>query len=279
MTALPFLPPVGRDREVRGGDRGLRDGVGSAAANGRPEERRQDPGRLDPITFLPNRRQFLPTRRSGATPAPTLVLITLADAAGLQRDPARARARPLRRLHPRRGGAARRDPRAGHRDLPRQPAELRLPAARPCRAGSAGDDRPRRRRRSASRSCATTCRSTPASASACKALGRVGGSPGEDLRAALSAAQDSRGARAGWSWFDRKSDEAHRRAFRLLSDLKYALERREPARAALPAEGDARHRAPASAPRRCCAGRIRSSARSRRASSSRSPRRRRSSRR
>ena len=55
-----------------------------------------------------------------------------------------------------------------------------------------------------------------------KALGR--GSPGEDLRATLSAAQDSRGSRSGWSWFDHKSDEAHRRAFRLLSDLKHALD-------------------------------------------------------
>ena len=70
-----------------------------------------------------------------------------------------------------------------------------------------------------------------------RGIGRVGSSPGEDLRAALAASQDSRGVRCGWSWFDRKSDEAHRRAFRLLSDLKSALDRRGPARAALPAEG------------------------------------------
>ncbi|HYI05262.1 MAG TPA: EAL domain-containing protein, partial [Reyranella sp.] len=51
----------------------------------------------------------------------------------------------------------------------------------------------------------------------------LGSSPGEDLRAALAASQDSRSKGCGWAWFDRKSDEAHRRAFRLLSDLKEAL--------------------------------------------------------
>ena len=56
-----------------------------------------------------------------------------------------------------------------------------------------------------------------------RGIGRIGSSPGEDLRAALAASQDSRGVRCGWSWFDRKRDEAHRRAFRLLSDLKSAL--------------------------------------------------------
>ena len=112
-----------------------------------------------------------------------------------------------------------------------------------------------------------------------KALGRRG-SPGEDLRAALvGGAGQPRRAHAAGPGSTARRDEAHRRAFRLLSDLKHALERRGPARAALPAEGDARHRAPASAPRRCCAGPIRSSARSRRASSSRWPRRPRSSRR
>ena len=48
--------------------------------------------------------------------------------------------------------AADRHPRAGHRDLPRQPPELRLPPAGPRRAGRAGDDRPDRRAASASRS-------------------------------------------------------------------------------------------------------------------------------
>ena len=73
-----------------------------------------------------------------------------------------------------------------------------------------------------------------------KALGR--GSPGEDLRATLSAAQDSRSARTGWSWFDQKSDEAHRRAFRLLSDLKHALDAEGQLELHYQPKVDARHR-------------------------------------
>ena len=42
-------------------------------------------------------------------------------------------------------------------------------------------------------------------------------------RHALGGAGQPR-ARNGWAWFDHKSDEAHRRAFRLLSDLKHALD-------------------------------------------------------
>jgi EAL domain-containing protein (putative c-di-GMP-specific phosphodiesterase class I)/GGDEF domain-containing protein len=48
--------------------------------------------------------------------------------------------------------------------------------------------------------------------------------PSEILRATLAAAQDSRAGTDGWSWYNRKSDAAHRRAFQLLSDLKPALE-------------------------------------------------------
>ncbi len=49
----------------------------------------------------------------------------------------------------------------------------------------------------------------------------------ESLRAALTAAQDSRRERAGWSWYDHKSDAAHQRAFQLLTDLMPAIERNE----------------------------------------------------
>jgi EAL domain-containing protein (putative c-di-GMP-specific phosphodiesterase class I)/GGDEF domain-containing protein len=45
----------------------------------------------------------------------------------------------------------------------------------------------------------------------------------EDLRAALSAAQESRTAPRGWAWYDPESDATHVRAFRLLTDLKTAL--------------------------------------------------------
>jgi EAL domain-containing protein (putative c-di-GMP-specific phosphodiesterase class I) len=48
--------------------------------------------------------------------------------------------------------------------------------------------------------------------------------PAESLRGALTAAQDSRGRLAGWAWYDHKSDAAHQRAFRLLTDLAPAIE-------------------------------------------------------
>jgi EAL domain-containing protein (putative c-di-GMP-specific phosphodiesterase class I)/GGDEF domain-containing protein len=50
-----------------------------------------------------------------------------------------------------------------------------------------------------------------------------GAPPGELLRATLTAAQDSRKGFAGWSPYDRGADEAHLRAFRILSDLPAAL--------------------------------------------------------
>lgn len=45
----------------------------------------------------------------------------------------------------------------------------------------------------------------------------------EVLRASLAAAQDSRRDPRGWAWYNHKTDEAHRRAFRLLSDLPEAI--------------------------------------------------------
>ena len=46
----------------------------------------------------------------------------------------------------------------------------------------------------------------------------------EALRAALSAAQDSRGSRKGWALYDAQADKAHKRAFSLLADLRRAIE-------------------------------------------------------
>lgn len=51
----------------------------------------------------------------------------------------------------------------------------------------------------------------------------AGAAPGEMLRAALAAAQESRKGFAGWAIDDRGSDAAQLRAFRLLSDLPGAL--------------------------------------------------------
>jgi EAL domain-containing protein (putative c-di-GMP-specific phosphodiesterase class I)/GGDEF domain-containing protein len=50
-----------------------------------------------------------------------------------------------------------------------------------------------------------------------------GGDGSEALRASLAAAQDSRRGQMGWAWYNHKTDEAHRRAFRLLSDLPEAI--------------------------------------------------------
>lgn len=49
------------------------------------------------------------------------------------------------------------------------------------------------------------------------------GDPSELLRSSLAAAQDSRRGHQGWSWYDAKTDEAHRRAFQILTDMPAAL--------------------------------------------------------
>lgn len=54
--------------------------------------------------------------------------------------------------------------------------------------------------------------------------GGPGASPAEDLRAALSAAQQSHAGKTGWAWYDLESDEAHRRTFQILTNLTAALE-------------------------------------------------------
>ena len=188
----------------------------------RPEARRQDPGPLDPITLLPNRRQFHMDAAYWGNSRATLVLMTLADpqtfneilrVLGHTRSDDFIRAGAARLVdilgpgtaiyHVNLLGFAFRLP--GHAE-PDPPAAIDRVVA--------GFREP------------IYCDDVPIDVRigiGLKALGRAGGSPGEDLRAALSAAQDSRGARSGWCWFDEKSDRAHRRAFRLLSDLKYAL--------------------------------------------------------
>lgn len=184
---------------------------------------RQDPTRLDPITLLPNRRQFHADAIFWGNARSTLVLITLADAQTFNEI--------LRVLgHSRsddfiRAGAARLREVVGpgtaiyHVNL--LSFVFRLP-------GRAEPDRPPLIDRILQGFRAPLqCDDVPIDARVgigLKGFGGPGTSPGEDLRAALSASQDSRSAPAGWCWFDRKSDEAHRRAFRLLSDLKLALD-------------------------------------------------------
>lgn len=45
----------------------------------------------------------------------------------------------------------------------------------------------------------------------------------EVLRESLAAAQDSRATPSGWSWYNRRTDQDHVRGFRMLSDLKGAI--------------------------------------------------------
>ena len=187
----------------------------------RPVERPREPARLDPITSLPNRRQFQADSTFWGNARSTLVLITLADAQAFNEI--------LRVL-----GHARSDAfiRAGAQRLMEilgpgmsiyhvniLSFAFRLP-------GHAEPDPPAMIARVVEGfRQPILCDDVPIDTRigiGLKALGR--GSPGEDLRATLSAAQDSRSSRTGWSWFDHKSDEAHRRAFRLLSDLKHALD-------------------------------------------------------
>lgn len=187
------------------------------------EERRPDPGRLDSITLLPNRRQFHADATYWGNINATLVLVTLADPQVFNEI--------LRVL-----GHARSDDfiRAGAERLKNTLGPgtaiyhvsilsfaFRLP-------GNPEPDAPAMIDRiiGAFRQ-PILCDDVPIDARigvGLKAVGRAGGSPGEDLRATLSAAQDSRVSPNGWSWFDRKRDDAHRRAFRLLSDLKHALD-------------------------------------------------------
>ncbi len=188
-----------------------------------PELRRPEPSRLDPITMMPNRRQYITDAAYWGNYRSTLVLVTLADAQAFNEI--------LRVLgHARsdafiRSGAARLVELLGpgtaiyHVNL--LSFAFRLP-------GHAEPDRPAMIDRIIDGFRAPIlCDDVPIDTRigiGLKPIGRAGGSPGEDLRAALSASQDSRSARNGWCWFDRKSDEAHRRAFRLLTDLKLALE-------------------------------------------------------
>lgn len=70
------------------------------------------------------------------------------------------------------------------------------------------------------------CRDIPIDSKVGIGLARFGDrveTAAELLRESLTAAQDSRIGAEGWSWYNRKSDLDHARSFRLLTDLKSAL--------------------------------------------------------
>jgi EAL domain-containing protein (putative c-di-GMP-specific phosphodiesterase class I)/GGDEF domain-containing protein len=189
----------------------LKNGAGSP----RPE-------RLDPITLLPNRQQFHADTIDWGGAKATLVLVTLADAPafntilrvlGHARSEAFVRAGSLR-LREILG------PGTGIYHVSALSFAFRLPG-HPEPDKPAAVDKILRGFRNP-----IICEDVPIDtniAVGLKAFGGRGFSPGEDLRSALSAAQDGRGRLEGWAWFDRKSDDAHRRAFRLLGDLSVAL--------------------------------------------------------
>lgn len=54
-------------------------------------------------------------------------------------------------------------------------------------------------------------------------LSRYAREPGELLRSTLAAAQDSRRNHEGWAWYNPRTDEAHVRAFRILTDMPAAF--------------------------------------------------------
>jgi predicted signal transduction protein with EAL and GGDEF domain len=90
--------------------------------------------------------------------------------------------------------------------------------------------------------------------------------PSSALRSVLAAAQDSRSTAAGWSRYDRVSDEAHLRSFMLVRDLGLALKSDDQLHIQFQPRVEL-------ADGRCgCAGATRSWARSPRPSSSPSPR-------
>jgi EAL domain-containing protein (putative c-di-GMP-specific phosphodiesterase class I)/GGDEF domain-containing protein len=186
------------------------------------EDPRRDPSRLDPITFLPNRRQFLIDAGTWRSAPSTLVLVTLADvqvfnemlcALGHARADAFIRAGAKRLTQVLGAGTS-----IYHVDV--LSFAFRLP-------GNAEPGSPAMIDRvAAAFREPVMCDDVPFDTRigiGLRGIGRVGSSPGEDLRAALAASHDSRSVRCGWVWFDRKRDEAQRRAFRLLSDLKSAL--------------------------------------------------------
>lgn len=176
-------------------------------------------GRVDPVTALPNRPQYLADAARREADG-TLVLVTLAEAGAFNELLC---ALGHDRSHTFiRAGAARL-------------AEI-LDAATPIYhvgplsfafvvPGHAGPERPalvERIREGFARPI--LCDDIPIDTAIGVGLRATSDQPDEDLRGALSAAEDGRGRSTRWAWYDQSRDDAHRRAFRLLTDLKAALD-------------------------------------------------------
>jgi EAL domain-containing protein (putative c-di-GMP-specific phosphodiesterase class I) len=179
-------------------------------------------GRFDHVTRLPNRVQFLEDFDAAGADARCLVLITLADARNFNEL--------LRAL--------------GHaysEDFVREGVD-RLRSLLPegtivyhvsvlSFAFFAGDTPgetppPIVERIVEAYKTSVMCNDIPIDAKVGVGVTRVADSratPSELLRATLAAAQDSRRGHAGWAWYNRHVDQAHQRAFRILTDMPDAL--------------------------------------------------------
>lgn len=177
-------------------------------------------GRIDPISLLPNRHQFNADQIYWPRTRATMVLVTLADARGFNGI--------LRALgHARSEAFIRAGAQRLHRVLGRGTKlytvsilsfVFRFPGI------AAPDRHPIIDQLLAAFREPLFVDDIPITTQIGIGL-KASNGPGaaEDLRAALSAAQESRSAPRGWAWYDPQSDASHVRAFRLLTDLKAAL--------------------------------------------------------
>lgn len=201
----------------------------SADAEFRAAEALQRAMRVDPVTQLPNRRQFVEDFGFGLPSTPrgegdVLVMFTLAEADqfnsilralghGFSEEFVRLGADRLRRILP--------------DDIPLYHISL-LSFAFPLQVFST-DTQP------AQIDDIMRAFEGPLACAGIPIRNRIGvgltmleghsTEPSEMLRGALVAAQDSRTTAEGWAWYDRKSDQEHLRSFRLLADLGRLIER------------------------------------------------------
>jgi EAL domain-containing protein (putative c-di-GMP-specific phosphodiesterase class I)/GGDEF domain-containing protein len=177
-------------------------------------------GRIDPISLLPNRHQFNADQVYWPRMRATMVLVTLADARGFNailRALGHARSEAFIRA-----GAQRLHGVLGHSTKLYNVSILSFVFRFP---GLTAPDR------HPIIDCITEAFREPLIVDDIPITTQIGiglkasNGPGaaEDLRAALSAAQESRSAPQGWAWYDPHCDATHVRAFRLLTDLKEAL--------------------------------------------------------
>lgn len=177
-------------------------------------------GRYDHITLLPNRQSFLEDTAEPAPAARVLVLVTLADARtfnNVLRALGHATSEDFIRL-----GAARLAELIGKHVAIYHVSVLSF-------AFRVDPNRAEAVAAAVARAFASPihCDGIPIDSRVGVGLHLIGQDRGtcpEDLRAALAAAQDSRFRPQGWAWYDKRTDDAHRRAFRLLTDIKAALD-------------------------------------------------------